>query len=1267
MQFIKDGPDIPEALLLAHEEGRVIFFCGAGISYPAGLPDFKGLVEKLYKELNTEFLPIEREAFGKYQYDAALDLLERRYPGRRHAVRTALMRVLKPNLRLKRATDTHKALLELAHDRHNAVRLVTTNFDRIFLRLMGKSAPKVPLYPAPFLPIPKNSRWNGVVYLHGLLPETSEESQLNRLVLSSGDFGLAYLTERWASRFVSELFRNYIVCFVGYSINDPVLRYMMDALAADRMLGEVTPQAFAFGDTKPGEQAEKRIEWEAKGVTPILYEVAPDDKKHLILHQTLKAWSETYRDGIRGKQQIVAQYAMARPLSSTKQDDFVGRLIWALSDNKGLPAKHFAELNPVPSLEWLEPFCDERYRHSDLERFGVVPKQQLDEKLAFSLISRPSPYTHAPWMSLVVSFRRDGVWDDVMLHLARWLSRHLNDPALLWWFVKRGAHLHSHLKAILEHQLDHISKLETGGNSTELENIRSNAANAIPSKEMRTLWRLVLSDRVRAQQNEPDFYRWKNLFLRDGATSSVRYELRTLLSPKLLLREPFRWRGESTVEEASRKLKDFIGWDVVLSANYADLVTKELAQLPAWQEVLPDFIDDFKIALRDALDLMQELGEADKQSSRSHWDLPSISPHWQNRGFRDWVVPIELLRDAWLAIAATNPIRAAGIAHDWWLQPYPAFKRLALFASTQCKEYLANTWVDWLLSDNSWWLWSVETQRETMRALVLLAANLPSAELARVESSILAGPPRDMFRSDLQSQEWQALLEHTIWLHLAKLISGGVELGQTASERFQEISSIHPTWKLEDDRDEFSHWMSGTGDPDFKSPFVLERAPRRRRELMTWLMSPRPEGPFNRSDWGDICRENFPLAACALGALGKEDSWPTDYWRDALQVWSAEIFLRRSWRYLARVLQKVPDEVLLGISGEFTWWLEAQSKVFLGQDEIFFSLNRQVLSLNYPDMPPEEEVMTYAINHPVGRVTQALLNCWFRDTLEDGQGLSASLKGIFSSLCDITIKQYLSARVLLASNVVALFRVDQAWTEQYLLPNFSWESSKVEAAAAWEGFLWSPRLYRPLLAKFKSEFLDTANHYAELGERGRQYANILTYAAFDSADTFTYSELQSATEKLPPEGLIQAARALVGALSGAGEQREIFWANRIKPYWQGVWPKSVAYESPAIADQLAQLAITAGNAFPDVLSVVQAWLKPLDHPDHVVLLLSQSNLCDQYPRDALILLHAIIEEKQWAPMNLQSCLSAIGNAWPSANTDFRYRSLLEYLERRKIQ
>ena len=53
MQFVANGPDIPDALLQAHEEGRVVFFCGAGISYPAGLPGFKGLVDGIYHLVGT--------------------------------------------------------------------------------------------------------------------------------------------------------------------------------------------------------------------------------------------------------------------------------------------------------------------------------------------------------------------------------------------------------------------------------------------------------------------------------------------------------------------------------------------------------------------------------------------------------------------------------------------------------------------------------------------------------------------------------------------------------------------------------------------------------------------------------------------------------------------------------------------------------------------------------------------------------------------------------------------------------------------------------------------------------------------------------------------------------------------------------------------------------------------------------------------------------------------------------------------------------------
>ncbi|MHB1669836.1 SIR2 family protein, partial [Thiomonas sp.] len=351
MQFITGGPDIPDALLQAHEEGRVVFFCGAGISYPAGLPDFKGLVEQIYRLNGTEPSDIEHEPLGRKQFDATLGLLERRLPGQRLAVRRALAQALKPKLRRKGATDTQAALLRLARSREGALRLVTTNFDRVFHSAAKRTGQAFQAYAAPMLPIPKNSRWDGLVYLHGLIPDKTDDTALNRLVVTSGDFGLAYLTERWAARFVSELFRNYVVCFVGYSIDDPVLRYMMDALAADRMLGEVTPQAWALGDCAPGQQHRKTIEWEAKGVTPILYEVPAGSHDHAALHKTLHAWAETYRDGTLGKERIVFSNALARPSASTQQDDFVGRMLWALSDKSGLPAKHFADFNPVPSLD----------------------------------------------------------------------------------------------------------------------------------------------------------------------------------------------------------------------------------------------------------------------------------------------------------------------------------------------------------------------------------------------------------------------------------------------------------------------------------------------------------------------------------------------------------------------------------------------------------------------------------------------------------------------------------------------------------------------------------------------------------------------------------------------------------------------------------------------------------------------------------------------------------------------------------------------------
>lgn len=249
--FLDGGPEIPENLLHAQEDGRLVFFCGAGISAAAGLPLFGSLVTQLYEKSGVTPNRIQAAAIKYKQYDVSIELLENNYIGGRIEIRNNLIEILEPDLSKEYALSMHKSLLTLSTDRQACIKLVTTNYDHLFIlaenALKEKLSHPIQYFKAPVLPIPKPSKWNSIIYLHGLLPDNKNDKELDELVLSSSDFGHAYLTERWASKFISELFKNFVVCFVGYSVNDPVMRYMVDAIAADRKLGDCNKnEIFAF-------------------------------------------------------------------------------------------------------------------------------------------------------------------------------------------------------------------------------------------------------------------------------------------------------------------------------------------------------------------------------------------------------------------------------------------------------------------------------------------------------------------------------------------------------------------------------------------------------------------------------------------------------------------------------------------------------------------------------------------------------------------------------------------------------------------------------------------------------------------------------------------------------------------------------------------------------------------------------------------------------------------------------------------------------------
>jgi hypothetical protein len=1260
-RFIATGPDIPERLLWAHEEGRVVFFCGAGISYPAGLPDFRGLVDQMYVELKTTKEPIEEQAYRNMQYDATLDLLERRYPGQRQAVRIALASVLKPKWRRKGATTTHKALLQLAADRTGKVRLVTTNFDRIFLRLMTHSKPAIPGFAAPLLPIPKPTRWHGVVHLHGLLPDPPDDIALNRLILTSGDFGLAYLTERWAARFVSELFRNYTVCFVGYSINDPVLRYMMDALAVDEMLGEARPEAYAFGSFENGGQNQATLEWKAKGVTPLLYEMRTGPQGHSALHLTLKQWADTYRDGVGGKEMIVAQHASTPPLTTSRLDYAVGRVLWALTD--GLAAKHFADMNPVPPLEWLEPLAQSQFKHEDLPRFGVTPKRENKDELVFSMIRRPAPYTLAPRMSLV-DFGVNGTeWDEVMFQLGRWLARHLNDPKLVVWLAKQGGQLHYRFAARVQHQIKELDQLVHDSKHEELARIRMAAPKAVPSPSMRVIWSLFLTDRLKSHHF--DLYDWLRRFKQNGLIPTMRFELRELLTPRVVLREPFHWKEESDESHETKSIKDLVEWEIVLATDDVHSTLRDVQGLPNWSHALPDLLQDFSLLLRDTLDLMRELGGAQDKSDLSYVQQPSISAHPQNKGFCDWTALIDLTRDAWLVTVHRSPAQAQLIAESWWQTPYPLFKRLALFAASQGNVISPRQALDWLLAESHWWLWSLETKRESIRLLVAIASRLDVASINELEQAILHGPPRQMYRDGIEPADWTDLVNSHIWLRLKKAQAAGAAFGQAGMEKLDELAQEHPEWKLaSDESDEFPYWMGEAEGMGRK----LVAIPTLRREVVAWLRQHPSPDHWQEDDWRQRCRDDFPTTACALIALSSEGEWPADRWRDALQAWAEDKLLKRSWHYMAHVITTAPDIVIQKLEHTLSWWLEVQASSFVGQEALFLQLISRLLKKESEEgLAVSDDPVSGAINHPIGHVTEALLRWWYRQEPKEAQGLPDEVKLLFTEVCGTQVEIYRHGRVVLAAHAIALFRVDEEWSKTYLLPLFDWNKSEVEARAAWEGFLWSPRLYQPLLSAIKESMLDAATHYRQLGKHAEQFAAFLTFTALDQGETFTTKELAHATSALPPEGLQSAAQTLVRALEGAGEQRGAYWRHRMLPYFESVWPKSREVINPAVSESLARLCVAAKEAFPEAFDRLQHWLNPVTYPDYLINQLSASTFCSDSPSHVLAFLTRIIGDNvQWLPKELRQCLDEIQLADQTLGKDRRYIRLNNLLRQRGI-
>ncbi|MDQ0424551.1 SIR2 family protein [Cellulomonas iranensis] len=303
--WITSEVELPQAVIDAHSAGHLVFFVGAGASMgpPSSLPSFTGLARELASMARISFADTTNlDTFlGELPAGFATHAHTRALIGRAGSL---------PNA-------THTALVRLASSTGD-LRIVTTNFDDHLLSAATGAGVEVrDTWFGPSLPL--GDEFIGLVHLHGSVRRDPRE-----LVLTDTDFGRAYLTRGWATRFLLPMFQEYTVVFVGYSHDDPIMRYLALGLP---------PRTLRFAFTPLHHAADPK--WERLGVGTIGYPVVGDD--HAALVAALQAWDVRARMGQTDHRSRMNEIIDAGPEMTPVDRDYLADRI-ATTDG----ARHFA-------------------------------------------------------------------------------------------------------------------------------------------------------------------------------------------------------------------------------------------------------------------------------------------------------------------------------------------------------------------------------------------------------------------------------------------------------------------------------------------------------------------------------------------------------------------------------------------------------------------------------------------------------------------------------------------------------------------------------------------------------------------------------------------------------------------------------------------------------------------------------------------------------------------------------------------------------------
>ncbi len=993
MRFLENGPSIPDELLVARDEGRVVFFCGAGVSHArAGLLDFFGLAQKVIEELGVASDSPTRKIIGEAREvesktgvtglisaDRIFGLLERDFSI--GDIQAAVAKALKPTPPVD--LSAHRIVLDLARGPDARVRLITTNFDLLFESCGTTLRSWIP----PRLPnLQDYDELEGIIHLHGRVNEKYGGADGEGFVLSSSEFGRAYLSDGWATQFIRSILDRYFVVFVGYTADDPPVQYLLEAL--NRTPGS-REGVYAF---QAGSMSDAEARWLHKGVRPIAYD---GGGAHQSLWDSLTAWGVRARDPKAWYEDVIVR-ARKGPEALLPYER--GQVAHVVSTIEGM--RQFSASAEVPPADWLCVF-DPSVRYSKPGHLWTSTEKgpYFDPFTAYGLDNDPVPPPIAPDDYYAKRDVPDGVWDGLaatrldrqslredhfpvfrgyralhvprlparLEHLGTWLGWVTNQPAALWW-ASGQAGIHPGIQ-------DQIR--------IELERTKETV-----SQEMRRAWRYLFEAwETRRRQHDRDQYHLLTSIKRDGWTDAAVRELGRALRPYLTVERP-----ASRNPKPPGKNRETIRLQTMVSVD-VEYPHVDRDDLPPDQYVAP-VVRELRKNLEHAVALETEVGRY-----RFH-DVCPIEPDPDMEGesaARGRGLPSALLFYVhfFKRLVDVYPDMAKQECRAWRIDDDNLFARLRIWVCGDQRLFSGREAGKRICSLNDRVLWDGHHQRDLLLVLAKRWVDFSSDARTQIEQRLLKGPPRwdDEDETEYTRRSAFASLNRIHWLD-----AHGCRFGFDLDAESARLRKIAPEWKPS-----YAKKAAGSMEPWGGSVQTdTEYAPLLTVPLADLLskaaeMSGRVQGMLlERNPFAGLASERPVRALAALTNSARRNVYPEWAWRTFLAAESRKTDKPMFTALITARIARLPAGVLAQFIDPVSFYLLISSnvllKTFLKQFDQVWTAAITVLR-DTPDyaassiVRPSEgpEWVTEALNAPVGKLTQALLNDPQLEGMEPGK------------------------------------------------------------------------------------------------------------------------------------------------------------------------------------------------------------------------------------------------------------------------------------------